>query len=719
MGPAGSSLEQMSDLLTFQPGVSLADGRYLLRSSVQPGRWSVTIHGIRAKDLTAVIIKTPIAPQGKSRFQSAWTRRTFQALRDFHHPSRNRILDWFEQDGRPFLVLQKVKGASLEQQLQKGPLGEAVALQLIRQVAAGLAGIHSQGLLHRDIKPKNIILRQGVGIPTLVDWGLQLAHCPGDRLTPFSAPEQLHGGDVFKNRLDIYSLAATLYAAVTGQDPVHPAERQYQVPNPVPGALAGLISPRQLQPSLSPATEQAILQGMTLDPAQRPATLENWLHLFPLSNGLEVAAQGQGQSQSAQVGTRGSTPSSPASENLNPGQVWATQPPPSRLSANQRSANQAQSGPASSVGQSPAATPPAFSSPPQETTHHHSISSPQVKATTPAPSLPQRPSSPAPSGTNYVLGDSGVSRQHNRQGSSPHKTAPSYPSERPQVQPAKLGTVSPSHSSRNMGAPSMGSSSLATHPPKAMVGAAPRSKTTSVSPPFKPLKRLTSICLLTASIGLAGGLLLRVLNPGSVAGFSGLGRAQNFPETDWPGETQLDEVPEDLPQPEYGSDSWDDSGEDLRDVILDEDVVQDEVLADPSEDWDEADRSPNALTVEDYGDALEQAVDDGYSDEAYREEDYGDAGYDDEYAEPYGGNEAAAASEENDYYSDGEPESTASQDGWEEDPWVEEAPVEWQEAPSITADDFPEPDLPPAYEEPIPQGASPLPGEGEALYEDV
>ncbi len=721
----------MSDILTFQPGVSLADGRYLLRSSVQPGRWSVTIHGIRAKDLTAVIIKTPVAPQGKSRFQSAWTRRTFQALGDFNHPSRNRILDWFEQDGRPFLVMQKVKGTSLEQQLQKGPLSEAVALQLIRQIAAGLAGIHSQGLLHRDIKPKNIILRQGVGIPTLVDWGLQLAHCPADRLTPFSAPEQLQGGDIFKNRLDIYSLAATLYAAVTGQVPVHPAERQYQVPNPGPTAFAGLIPPRQLQPSLSPVTEQAILQGMTLNPTQRPATLENWLQLFPLSHSSGVVSQERLQSKlpaespshpsSQSAGSRGSTPSSPARGNINPGQVWATQPPPSQNLDSPVSTSQA-----------PATNPPAFSSPLQGATPQQSSSPSGTHTNTATPSLPKRPNSPNPPGTNYVLSDSGASLQRNspgnslrnRQGASPHNNAPSYPSDQQQVQRSKLGTVSPSHSSRTTGSPSQGASSQATHPPKAMVGAAQQSKT-SAAAPFKPLKRLTSISLLMASIGLAGGLLLRVLNPGSVAGFSGLGRAQNFPETNWPGETQLDDLPGDVPLPEYGGDRWDEPRDDqLPDVILDEDAVQDEVLSAPTERWDEPEPSPDSSTVEDYGEALEQAVEDNYSEKAYNDE-YGSEsdsdGYSNDYAEPYVEDEAAVL-DDNDYsdYSDVEPESSASQDDWvEEDPWVEEAPTDWQEPPSITADDFPEPDLPPLYEEAIPQGISPAPAEGDAIYEDV
>lgn len=681
----------MSDTLTFQPGVSLNEGRYLLRSAGKPGRWSITIHGIRASDLTAVIIKTPLKNHGQYRFQSAWMRRSFQALRDLNHPSRARMLDWFEQDGRPFLVMQKVKGASLEQQLQKGPMTEAVALQLIRQVAAGLAGIHSQGLLHRDIQPKNIISRQGVGIPTLVDWGLQRGNGTPESLTPFSGPEQLWGKDIFKNRLDIYSLAATLYAAVTGQDPLHPAKRQHQVPNPDSAAPAGLILPSHLRPDLSSATENAILQGMTLDPTQRPATLESWLNLFPLT-----------QSQASDVSGRSPSPRTPQPShfktgNSNSGQLWATQPPPSKVSAKQASGT----------------FPPGSSA----------LSNRATSQKSPAPSLPERPTSPTSSGGNSALGNPSESYPSQRLGHLPASNATSHPSEWQQSRASKVGTVTPSSASKSMGLRSTDSSSYASN---AMASAAQRSSPTASPAPFRSFKRLVSVSLLTASIGLAGGLLLRVLNPGSVSGFSGLGRVQDFPEADWPGKTQLDDIPEDVPQPEYSNDLWDEAEEEMPDLILDEDVVQDEVLAAPSEGFDDSDSASN-LTVEDYSEALEASGAEDYGNEAYSEDIYDD-GQNAEYAEdpysseeeyveqPYAGDDSAAIEED---YAGAEEDFNAGPEDWSEDPWVEEAPGDWSEAPSITADDFPEPDLPPTYDAPASQGVVPLPDEAAELYEDV
>ncbi|NJN30780.1 MAG: protein kinase [Synechococcales cyanobacterium RM1_1_8] len=299
----------MSDLITFQPGVTLHQGKYLLRSVVQPGRWSLTLPAIRAADLSPVIVKTPIAALAQARFQSAWMRRTFQALVDFHHPSRARVLDWFEQDGRPFLVFQQVKGQALAQPLANWSLTEAMALQLIRQVGAGLAGIHSQGLLHRNIQPKNIIFREGVGIPTLVDWGLQPAHCPPDSLSAYAAPEQFRGGDTLKPSLDIYGLAATLYSLITGQVPTHGSQRQSRVPNPSPTDLAGLLSPRQFQPKLSPALEAAILQGMALDPSHRPSSLEAWLACLPVANAAASGSLRPPQSTSQPISQLASQPS--------------------------------------------------------------------------------------------------------------------------------------------------------------------------------------------------------------------------------------------------------------------------------------------------------------------------------------------------------------------------------------------------------------------------
>ena len=724
----------MSDILAFQPGVSLDQGKYLLRSAVKPGHWSVTLHGIRAKDLAAVIIKTPIAQHRHSRFQTAWIRRTFQALKDLNHPSRARVLDWFEHEGRPFLVMQKVKGQSLEQQLQQGPLSEAVALQLIRQVAAGLAGIHSQGLLHRDIQPKNIIFRQGVGIPTLVDWGLQsvqapMGHLAADNFTPFSAPEQLQGGDILKHRLDIYSLAATLYTAVTGQVPLSAAKRHHQVPNPGPAALAGLIPPRQLQPHLSPAIEQAILQGMTLDPQQRPATLENWLHLFPLSKPHPVnAANSSPNSQTSNSGA----PSNAPVLGQNPGQVWATQPPPSQVSTKQ----------------APKTHPPAFSqtkpeetvsSGPQPSQRLSSRAATPKPATprpvTPSPALPQRPSSPKrpnptgtnPPGTNYVLGD-------RRLGTTPPPSATPPPSEQRPSNGSKLGTVKVQNSSRGTDSLKTGNQSYATHSPKTMVGAAQSSSSKTIIASPRPLKRLASISILMGCIGLSGGLLLRILNPGSVAGFSGLGRAQTFPELDWPGQTEMDDLPEDVPQPEYSSDSWNDNEdswndteEELPEVIFDSNLDE-EALDIPSEQVDESERAPYYPPEEDYGEALTQSESEGYSEnEGYGEEYYpaeaeNNGTYNDypasdeiyeappEYVDDY---PAETAYPDETYEAEVAPEPSNEAESWSEDPWVEE---EWQGSPPpITANDFPPPDLPPVYEEPIPQSAIPLPEDGNIL----
>lgn len=746
----------MSDILAFQPGVSLDQGKYLLRSAVKPGRWSLTLHGIRAKDLAAVIIKTPIAQYRDSRFQTAWIRRTFQALGDLNHPSRARFLDWFEHEGRPFLVMQKVKGQSLEQQLQQGPLSEAVALQLIRQVAAGLAGVHSQGLIHRDIQPKNIIFRQGVGIPTLVDWGLQsvktpMGHLAADNFTPFSAPEQLQGGDILKHRLDIYSLAATLYATVTGQAPLSAAKRHHKVPNPSPAALAGLIPPRQHQPRLSPDIEQAILQGMTLDPQQRPATLENWLNLFPLSQSLSATATNS--AQKAQQSPGGGPFNQPVIEQ-NPGQIWATQPPPSQVSArqspktyppafSQTQPSEAISGtaqPSQQRSRSGAAKPgtakPENSRTPKPTT---------PRVTTPSPALPQRPSSPKPHnssatnppGTNYVLGD-------RKTGVTPPQNNTPPPSEQPRETSPKLGTVKVQNSSRMKGSRTTGSPSQVTPSPKTMVGAAQSSTRKATIAPPHPLKRLASILILTGSIGLAGGLLLRVVTPGSVAGFSGLGRAQNFPEVDWPGQTEMDDLPEDIPQPEYSSDSWSDDGwddaedawgeteEELPEVIFDSNQ-DDEPLDIPSEQINESERSPYYQTEEDYNEALNQPDDEGYSEEYYPGEQT-DTNTNESYSDyPTGGEayEAESSDYVDNYPAEAEqypaetyeaeiaPEPSNEAESWGEDPWVEEPWIEeesaWQDPPPITANDFPPPELPPAYEEPIPQSAIPLPEDGNIL----
>jgi serine/threonine protein kinase len=133
-----------------------------------------------------------------------------------------------ESDGAaPFLVMQFVAGESLQARLDRqGSLALCEVLRIGRQTAAGLAAAHAQGLVHRDVKPSNILLEHGVDRALLTDFGLARAaddaslthtgHLPG---TPhYMSPEQARGEPI-DARSDLFSLGSVLYAMATGRPP--------------------------------------------------------------------------------------------------------------------------------------------------------------------------------------------------------------------------------------------------------------------------------------------------------------------------------------------------------------------------------------------------------------------------------------------------------------------------------------------------------------------
>jgi serine/threonine-protein kinase len=132
-----------------------------------------------------------------------------------------------ETAGLPFLVMEYVPGRSLQDRLdQQGPLGLVEVLRIGMQTASGLAAAHAQGLVHRDVKPANILLENGVERVKLTDFGLARAAADAGLTqsgvvagTPhYMAPEQARG-EATDHRADLFSLGSTLYAMCTGHPP--------------------------------------------------------------------------------------------------------------------------------------------------------------------------------------------------------------------------------------------------------------------------------------------------------------------------------------------------------------------------------------------------------------------------------------------------------------------------------------------------------------------
>lgn len=207
----------------------------------------------------------------------------FRTVRTLDDPHIVRALDFGHEGNVAFLVMEFVEGRDLWDHISSlRRLPEAEAVDLTFQVAQALQQAHERGLIHRDVKPDNILLTSD-GLAKLSDFGLVKDLHSAENLTEtatvlgtpnFMAPEQFDDAKRVDLRCDIYGLAATLYMAVTGVLPFR--SRGYL--SVLRKKLAGeLVLPRQLIPQLSERVEQAILTALQVDPAKRHATCVDFI----------------------------------------------------------------------------------------------------------------------------------------------------------------------------------------------------------------------------------------------------------------------------------------------------------------------------------------------------------------------------------------------------------------------------------------------------------
>jgi serine/threonine protein kinase len=213
-----------------------------------------------------------------SRFE-----QEFRAASRLDHPNVVRALDYNDTGDTPYLVMEFVDGESLGQKLEReGKMPEAEAIRIIAQVARGLHRAHKQNLVHRDVKPDNILLTSD-GVAKLADLGLvkeaesdlNLTKTGRGLGTPhFMAPEQFRNAKNADKRCDIYSLGATLYQMVTGELP-------FRSTGPLDAWMKkiqnDLTAPRKLVPGLSERLDWAIMRAMSADPDKRPASCREFI----------------------------------------------------------------------------------------------------------------------------------------------------------------------------------------------------------------------------------------------------------------------------------------------------------------------------------------------------------------------------------------------------------------------------------------------------------
>ena len=205
----------------FLPGALLA-GRYRIVALLGRGGMGEVY---RAHDLTlGQEVALKFLPEVAARNPAALARfyNEVRIARQVSHPNVCRVYDLGEVEGQPYLSMEYVDGEDLGSLLRRiGRLPSDKALEIARQLCAGLAAAHAKGVLHRDLKPANVMLN-GRGHVVVTDFGLAALadEIPGEEIrngTPaYMAPEQLAGREVTVQS-DIYSLGLVLYEIFTGK----------------------------------------------------------------------------------------------------------------------------------------------------------------------------------------------------------------------------------------------------------------------------------------------------------------------------------------------------------------------------------------------------------------------------------------------------------------------------------------------------------------------
>ena len=267
--------------MVWTPGQRLNGDRYIIEGILSQGGFRVIYLAQKAQNRQRVVIKTL-----QDRLLSDPNFATFRDLRDeaillslWRHPNIVQIDNYFTHGNLPCIAMEYVAGEDLCEWVERrGILSETEALNYIRQVGKALIVVHEKGILHRDIKPHNIMVRDNQDA-VLIDFSWARRFIP-DRtqqmtvgLTDgFAPPEQYGEIGRFAEYTDVYALAATLYYLLTRTLPTPAFLRALNHP---------LKPPFQMNPNISEAVDRAIMKGMEMDETKRPQSVQKWLALLP------------------------------------------------------------------------------------------------------------------------------------------------------------------------------------------------------------------------------------------------------------------------------------------------------------------------------------------------------------------------------------------------------------------------------------------------------
>ena len=250
----------------------LLDNRYEILEVIGTGGMAVVYKALchRLNRLVAVkILKDEFA--GDEEFRRRF-RAEGEAVAMLSHPNIVQVYDVSSSESANYIVMELIDGISLKQYMEKkGVLNWKETLHFAMQIAKGLEHAHSRGIIHRDIKPHNIMVLKN-GSVKVMDFGIARVMNKSNTLTKealgsvhYISPEQAQGGHT-DNRSDIYSLAVVMYEMMTGRPPY---DGESAVAVAIQHINGGAPMPSTLNPNIPGGLEQIIMKGMALDVRDR------------------------------------------------------------------------------------------------------------------------------------------------------------------------------------------------------------------------------------------------------------------------------------------------------------------------------------------------------------------------------------------------------------------------------------------------------------------